>query len=122
MYCCVCVSKKKKRRNKSHIITYIVQNHPRAAVFSTALVHKSQAAIQMNPSVSSAHRCLRIKKKKKSKQLLAYWVASIRWWIEKSGVHPCFLHLSPCVNQPLCHSAQTRGREELCQVICFVPK
>lgn len=49
-------------------------------------------------------------KKKNSKQLLAHRVASIRWWIEKSGMPPCFLHLSPCVNQPLCHSAQTRGR------------
>lgn len=49
-------------------------------------------------------------KKKTSKQLLAHRVASIRWWLEKSGVPPCFLHLSPCVNQPLCHSAQTRGR------------
>lgn len=53
------------------------------------------------------------KKKKKNpncKQLLAHRVASIRLWIEKSGMPPCFLHLSPCVNQPLCHSTQTRER------------
>lgn len=46
---------------------------------------------------------------KKGKQLLARRVASIRWWIEKSGMPPCFLHLSPCVNQPLCHSTRKRG-------------
>lgn len=46
---------------------------------------------------------------KKGKQLLARRVASIRWWIEKSSMPLCFLHLSPCVNQPLCHSTRKRG-------------
>lgn len=48
-------------------------------------------------------------KKRKSKQLWAHQVASIRWWIEKSSMPPCFLHRLPCVNQPLCHSARKRG-------------
>lgn len=48
-------------------------------------------------------------KKQNSKQLWGHQVASIRWRME-SGSPLCFLHLSPCVNQTFCHSAQTRGR------------
>lgn len=57
----------------------------------------------MNQCVLSSQFCAN------AKQLLDCRVASIRWQIEKSSMPVCFLHLSPCVNQPLCHSPRKRG-------------
>lgn len=71
----------------------------------------SESSSQITVSNSYESKCVLTSQlsEKNSKQLLARRVASIRWWIEKSGMPPCFLHLSPCVNQPLCHSARKRG-------------
>lgn len=72
----------------------------------------SQTSSQITVSNSYESKCVltsQLPAKKKGKQLLARRVASIRWQIEESGMPLCFLHLSPCVNQPLCHSTRKRG-------------
>lgn len=74
----------------------------------------------MNPSVSSLHSSL--KKEKRGKQLLARRVASIRWWIEeKRHASMLFTPLAMRKSATLSFYSEERG-EELCQVICFVPK
>lgn len=82
-----------------------------ATYCSKPTVMVSESSSQITVSNSYESKCVLTSQlsEKKGKQLLARRVASIRWWIEKSGMPPCFLHLSPCVNQPLCHSTRKRG-------------
>lgn len=99
--------------NEISAATHAVRRaQPAATVSEKKPLRETQSVARRNPSVSSLHSCLggvRGGRGENSKQLLARRVASIRWWIERSGAPPRFLHLSPCVNQPLCHSPRQRG-------------
>lgn len=98
--------------NKISAATHTARRaQPAASVSERRFAKRSRrlAGIQVCPHFTVVLKGDREGEGKNSKQLLARRVASIRWWIERSGAPPRFLHLSPCVNQPLCHSPRQRG-------------